>query len=489
MIFLLDPYKQTNFKMRQCLKSIGYDDKSIFDFSDPQIAIEKAHHAVDLGNAIQMIIADIYFKGDYTSLRMLKEFDPYPAFWKTPFVLYTNETDKRVIEQYSRFAKHIPLLYVLKTNSDATITKILSNLSKTIEKNLIYIDAELKVRDVIENGDVEMLPSVITDFGKIKWEKKGIQGYRLDALIGELYFEFWKKGNKKVKEIEDRLSSMPRGTSAYEKVRTELTEEGKKNNPLLKMAEDTLITAYNSNPSFWRTNYVLYEISIEKGDFRTAKGYLMHLIKMFPEEFDYSYQLGRIYAMENEYNKAMEYFEDASKKALVEGIGGINEEDILDITNESMKMAQKILKKSDASDFTDLSKIKEDSEEHYLLNIIKKNNAQVRTALYQLSKRPSEDKILQADYQNKIAVTFRRSGDHVMAMNTYQEAIKLDPANPIIRLNYAACLALLKLFDQAMAEADKAKGYNKGDIEENIIEKVISLIEEKDAEGIKKILV
>ncbi len=489
MIFLLDPYKQTNFKMRQCLKSIGYDDKSIIDFSDPQIAIEKAHHELDLGNPIKMIIADIYFKGDYTSLKILKEFDPYPALWKTPFVLYTNETDKSVIEQYSRFAKHIPLLYILKTNNEAAITKILSNLSKTIEKNIIYIDAELKVRDIIENGDAEMIPGVITDFGKIKWEKKGIQGYRLDALVGELYFEFWKKGNKKVKEIEERLSSMPRGTSGYDKVRADLTEEGKKNNPLLKMAEDTLITAYNDNPNFWKTNYVLYELSIEKGDYRTAKGYLMHLIKMFPEEFDYSYQLGRIYAMENEYNKAMEYFEDASKKALVEGLAGISEEDIIDITNESMKMAHKILVKSNASDFTDLKKIKEDSEEHFLLNIIKKNNAQVRTALYQLSKKPVEDKALHGDYQNKIAVTYRRSGDHVMAMNTYQEAIKLDPTNPIIRLNYAACLALLKLFDQAMTETLKAKEYNRDDIDENVIKKVISFIEEKDVEGIKRILV
>ena len=152
-------------------------------------------------------------------------------------------------------------------------------------------------------------------------------------------------------------------------------------------------------------------------------------------------------------------------------------------------MAHKILVKSNASDFTDLKKIKEDSEEHFLLNIIKKNNAQVRTALYQLSKKPVEDKLLHADYQNKIAVTFRRSGDHVMAMNTYQEAIKLDPTNPIIRLNYAACLALLKLFDQAMTETLKAKEYNRDDIDENVIKKVISFIEEKDVEGIKRILV
>ena len=155
--------------------------------------------------------------------------------------------------------------------------------------------------------------------------------------------------------------------------------------------------------------------------------------------------------MENQYNLAMQYFEDASKKVLKEGVTGMNANDILDIVSESMKMSQKILKKSNATDFMDLKKIKEDSEEHYLLNIMKRNNAQVRTVLYQLSKRHTDNNIEQADYQNRIAVTFRRSGDHVMAMNAYQEAVKLDPINPILRLNFAACLTLLKLHDQAKA--------------------------------------
>lgn len=282
---------------------------------------------------------------------------------------------------------------------------------------------------------------------------------------------------------------MPRGTTGYELVKNELTAANKKNNPLLEKAEKILADANKDNKHFWKTSYVLYEIAVEKGDYRTAKGYLLQLIKLFPEEFDYSYKLGRIYAMENEYNLAMEYFENASKKALIEGSSGISAEDILDIANESMKMAQKIMVKSNASDFNDLKKVKEDSEEYYLLNIMKKNNAQIRTALLNLSTKPNSNKLLLADYQNKIAITFRRNADYVMGMNTYQEAIKLDPTNPIIRLNYAACLALLKLFEQAEIEVLKSKEYNNNDIKENIIEKVLSLIKGKDVEGIKRILV
>jgi tetratricopeptide (TPR) repeat protein len=488
IVLLLDPYKQTNYKMRTCLKSAGYNEKSILDFAEPLSAIDKIHLILNSLGTVEMIITDIYFK-DYTSLKIIKEFDSVPALWKTPFILYTNERDKNIIEQYQKFAKHIPILYILKTNNEAVITKTLSNLSKQIERNLIYIDAEIKIVDAIGLGDVQKIPEIAAEFDKIKWEKKDVVSYRLDALLGELYFEFWKKGNKKVKETERRMLSMPRSTTAYEVVKTELIEEEKKNNPLLKKAENILAVAYSNNPNFWKTNYILYEIAIEKGDYRTAKEYIIHLIKLFPEEFNYSYQLGRLYAMENQYNLAMQYFEDASKKALKEGVTGMNENDILDIVSESMKMSQKILKKSNATDFMDLKKIKEDSEEHYLLNIMKRNNAQVRTVLYQLSKRHTDNNIEQADYQNRIAVTFRRSGDHVMAMNAYQEAAKLDPLNPIIRLNFAACLTLLKLYDQAKEEANKAQEYNNGDIDENIIGKVISLIDVRDVEGIKRILV
>ncbi|MBI3600706.1 MAG: tetratricopeptide repeat protein [Nitrospinae bacterium] len=489
MIILLDPYKQTNFKMRKCLRSVGYDEKRILDFADPKSVIEKIHLALNSDVAVEMIIADIYFKGDITSLKIIREFDSVPAVWKTPFILYTNETDKNVIEQYMRYARHIPLIYILKSNDEGVITRTISNLSKHIEKNMVYIDAEMKVIDAIEMKDFRRISNIAAEFSKIKWEKKDIQMYRLDTLLGELYFEFWKEGNKKLKEIQQKLLKVMRGTTAYETVRREFTDEEGKSNFLLENAEKNLDNAIKENPDFWKTNYIFYEIAMEKGDYKNAKEYLLRLIKLFPEEFNYSYQLGRIFAMENQYNIAMQHFEDASKKAVTEGISGITEEDILDITDESMKMAQKILKKSNASDFTDLKKIKEDSEDRYLLDIIKKNNAQIRTALYQLSKKSTGDKTVQADYQNKIAVTFRRSGDYVMANNAYQEAIKLDPENPIIRLNSAACLALLNLFDQAKAEASKAMEYNKGDIDGQIISRIIALIDEKNIEGIKRILV
>lgn len=489
MIILLDPYKQTNFKMHKCLRSVGYDEKRILDFANPQSVIEKIYFALNSDVAVEMIIADIYFRGDITSLKIIREFDSVPALWKTPFILYTNETDKGVIEQYMRYAKHIPLLYILKSNDESFITRTISNLSKHIEKNTVYIEAEMKVIDVIEMKDYHRISSIVAEFNKLKWEKRDIQMHRLDTLLGELYFEFWKESNKKLKDIQQKLLKVMRGTTAYDAIRGELTDEEGKNNFFLENAEKNLDNASKENPDYWKTNYIFYEIAMEKGDYKSAKEYLIRLIKIFPEEFNYSYQLGRIYAMENQYNIAMQHFEDASKKAVTEGIFGITEKDVLDITDESMKMAQKILKSSGASDFTDLKKIKEDSGDRYLLDIIKKNNAQIRTALYQLSKKGTSDKTVQADYQNKIAITFRRSGDYVMANNTYQEAIKLDPENPIIRLNSAACLALLNLFDQAKAEALKAMEYNKGDIDEVIISTVISLIDAKDIEGIKRILV
>ncbi len=489
MIILLDPYKQTNFKMRRCLKAVGYDEKKILDFAAPNNVIEKVRSALNSEVSIDMIIADVYFKGDITSLRIIREFDSVPALWKTPFILYSNETDKGVVEQYMRYARHIPLIYILKSNNDNFITETISNLSKYIERNIVYMDIEMKAMDIIETRDFRRISSIAAEISKIKWEKKDIQAYRLDALLGEIYFNFWKESNKRLKEIQEKLYKTARGTSAYDAIKTGLTDEEGKNNFLLENVERNLDSAYGENPDFWKANYVLYEISIEKGDYKRAKEYLIKLIRLFPEEFAYSYQLGRIYAMENQYNLAMQYFEDASKKAVTEGVSGIDEEDILDITNESMKMAQKILKKSNAADFTDLKKIKEDSEDRYLLDIIKKNNAQVRTVLYQVSKKSAGDKAVQADYQNKIAVTFRRSGDYVMANNTYQEAIRLDPENPIIRLNYAACLALLNLFDQAKGEVLKAKEYNKGDIDEEIINSIISLIDARNIDGIKRMLV
>ena len=76
-----------------------------------------------------------------------------------------------------------------------------------------------------------------------------------------------------------------------------------------------------------------------------------------------------------------------------------------------------------------------------------------------------------------------------MAEEFYERALKADPEDPIIRINYAMCLACGNIFDKATQMIETASKLEMGKDEKETYEKARELINEKDLLQIRKVMV
>ncbi|MBF0275395.1 MAG: tetratricopeptide repeat protein, partial [Nitrospinae bacterium] len=350
--------------------------------------------------------------------------------------------------------------------------------------NQKYLELESKIHSIIEMGNRNLLnPALQTIHSYSEKYPKVCTFPKVQLLTGELYFSFWKLSNEELKRLADKMIGIKENSSEYTFIVEKIEKEGEVNKRMIDLAKNAFKASHEARPTYWKANEALYKLHVEMDELNDAKHYLGYLISSFPAEATYSLKMGRLNEISNRFTNSVNFFLESAEKALHAGVSNLKKEDLLEIIDASLRTGKKLMKQMNISELS--AKAENALETRTMLKNMRKNNAQLRVTLEKMSRQFPND----PEYLNKIAITYRRTGEYHIAEEYYKKAIQADKNDAVIRINYAMCLACSNIFDKATEMIESAAKLEMNDEEKETYEKSRELINKKDIVRIKKVMI
>ena len=484
IILVVEYNPQAKMILRRAVGSITGNPQGVRFHKNLFDTVEELKVISASGKTPDLIVTDIFFSEEINIFRLIRELEENSIYWNTPVLVFTNEADEGTFNRIRKDAVHIPLRIAPKTNDDTAIGKICRGLLDFKEENRHYLELEASIHSYIEHGRASLIDAAlkkIDDYAK-KYSL-AFPPAKVNLLKGEAYFGMWKKKREEYDSLAEEFEQNPQssGTKDLEK---KLEEAGAEAERMVVEAEKYFLEAHAAYPRFWAITHALYTLYMEQRKIKQAKEFLVELIDIFPEQTEYYHRMGKLNELEGDYTSAVKNYLAAARNAWEEGIAGYDLSEIMDIVNRSIDSTRKMLKKMGLSKIS-MQEHEIGSEEYLIMNVLKKNNAQIRGALVQVAKKSPDD----AELFNKIGITYRRTGDGKLAAEMYKKAVLLAPENHRIRVNYSAALALCGSWGLALKEAETAKELDKSKEDEETIEALLDVLSSEDMNALEKILV
>ena len=460
-----------------------FDDK-IKKAKDPAEAMKliKDLIAVDMG--VDMVISDVFSSEDMTVLGLVREMEKIPGLWNTPLIVYTNDTEEATYHGIQSELAHLPFRMVPKNSSVETIGEVVSNLLEFKIENRHYLEIETKVAAFLQTKNLSLLPTALQMIDKGHKEYPShCTPSRINLLKGELYSEFWRLRNRDMESLIGEFQKLSPSDPDFARTEKSVANLGGEIADLKNNAERYLLAAYHLEPESWKCLHSFYRFYMEAGEFKKAKEYLSKLIQAFPAKAEYSFRMGKIHELEGDLSGAIQCYLDAFHSTLEEGVGNFDAADVMEVIDASLNVGREIMSEIGLAHI-ETGKMEPGSMDHAKAVMLRRNNAQIRSALLTLAGKQPKN----ADYLNKIGITYRRAGDYPNAIDMYSRALEIDPDNSRIRVNQAVVLALCGTWDQALKEAEKARALNDGPEDAQTIAGLVDIIGKKDQKRLLKIL-
>ena len=474
-------------------------DKLLHGISKSGIDVRKALKFQDIGNAltdlkslvqttmdVDLVVTDIYHNDETNVFGLIRAMEQVPRLWNTPLAIYTNDTSLKTINQLRREVVHIPFRIIAKNSPQEVTAKIIREMLDYKVQNQIYLDVELKTQTIIDKNYTSMMPlglEMIDDYAN-KYPKICTKS-KMALLRGKLYFGFLKNQRKLLGPLLEKSQNISPDDASYDQLMKEIDGVSKNIEEMKNLAEKNFLDAHESNPCDWKILHTTYEYYMGERNFAQAKKYLGTLTELFPDSWDFFYNMGKIQEMESDFTKAFQSYFEGMRKALDDGMSNMNLDDLMDMVDRSLLMTKRIferigvgsLEQSETEDIT--------SRKSEVMRILRKSNAQVRSILLYISEKSP----LNADCFNKIGITYRRAGDFSNATDSYSKALLLDPKNARIRMNLSVVLALCNCWDKATDEMNKVKRLDIEAEDEKVIAKLDQIYINKQKEELLKVLI
>ncbi len=453
-IIIAQSNSQARITLRKSIAKLTDNPEDISFFKNIQLGFEELKSIISSGIEIDLFATDTFVENSFNIFTFIKEMEADPRYWNVPLLVYTHAPDIEMFNKIRKDIVHLPFRILPITLDEEQVMDVIKGLLEYKDENRYYIELEAKVLAVAGSGDRSSL-SKTTDLIDKHASKYGkvLHPAKVALLKGRLYYELWKSG-------------------------------GKKNEELLKDAENAFLEAHEGFPRHWETIFSLYTLYMEQNMIKKAKEYLTTLIEIFPEHAKFSYRMGKLNELEGDFSSAVKQYLTAAQAMIEEGVSGFNMNDVMEIVDASLDASKKMLADMNLTSYTE-RKTGVGSIEYMLVRTLKQNNATARTVLIQLTKKVSDD----PDLFNKIGITYRRTGSYDMAMEMYGKALKLAPDNQRIRLNYSVALAMSGLWDVAGKEMAMVKRDNSEADDAAVIEMLVDVIDKKDAATLEKIVI
>ncbi|MBF0275398.1 MAG: tetratricopeptide repeat protein [Nitrospinae bacterium] len=484
-IFLICDSLSTIEKLKNSLDILRDNMESVLKFNNIDSAIKRIDHFISNNKEIHLIITDVRFQSSETNvIALINKLEDYKSFWNTPILIFTNHKERELLRNISRAFVHLPFRIVFTENNNDYIASVFHELIKFKIKNQKFLDLETKIFSIMEMGNRNLLkPAMESIVSAHKKDPKICTYSKTQLLTGQLFTAFWKSSNAKLESLTEKLEEVKIDSLDYKVIIEQIEHESEINKKMLNKAKDSLRKSFEARPSYWKANEALYKLHMELNEIEESKHYLNRLISLFPAEATYFLKMGKLYELSNNYRESIEYFLESASKALNSGVSNLKKEDLMEIIDASLYTGTKIMRQINV---TELNTDNEgEFETELMLKDLRKNNAQIRATLERMNKQFPHD----SNYLNKIAITYRRTGEYDVAEGFYKKAIKEDSENPIIRINFAMCLACNNLFEQASKMIETASRYQINEEEREIYDKARNLINKKDIVGIRKIMI
>jgi len=484
-IIVAESNQQANILLRRALSPLSKKKDGVLYFKNIFDALETMKKLLTTDVGVSIVISDIFLNENYNIFRLIKEMESTPGLWNTALILYTNEADAEMFNRVRKDIKHIPFKMIHKTNDAKMIEKTCRALIEYQIGNRYYLELETSIKTYLNIGRVSLLGTIMKKIDEyIEKYPKVFHTAKVGLLKGNAYFGFWQKKSEEaaifITELEKYSPSDPNYTEINEKLNMVITEaEG-----LLSEAEKNLLAAFEAYPKYWQVINALYWLYMEQNKPGEAKKYLIKLINLFPQQTEYSFQMGKLIELEGDFSGAIQHYLAASRNASQEGMTGYKTEDIMEIVDQTLECSKKVMKK------IGISQIKTEgydigSEEFISLRTLQQVNAQVRVVMEDMTKRNHAGSTL----YNKIGITYRRVGNYKMASEMYVRAIKEDPNDHRIRINYAALLGVRGSWNLAEVELEKAISLDTEGEDREVLKIIQEIISKKNIDKLKHVLV
>ncbi len=446
--------------------------------------MEKAKLMVRSGGNVDLVITDIFFNDEVNIFGLVRSMEKIPKLWNTPLAIYTNEATLENVHRIRKEIAHLPFRFILKGSDETTIAIILKEMISYKISNQKYLDLELKVRTNIKLKNISMLPKtlgLIDEYGQ-KYPKI-CSSLRMELLRGKLYNKFSKILRLQLDPIVEELQGISSDDDAYDPLVHKLQGLTDEVDGLREKARKRFAAAHEIDRGNWKVLYALYQFYMDEKDYPEAKDYLVSLIKTFPKNWDYFFKMGKINEIENDFLGAAKNYFEAARNALEEGASNMDLQALVEIAERSLETGQEMLNKMGESEIRNVADWCNSSRAE-TMRVLRKNNAQVRSILLYASKMSPQN----ADYLNKIGITFRRAGDYFAAAREYHKALKIEPENPRIHLNLIVALSLANDWEKALEELKIVKSLNADPEDELVILELGQILCQKNSEGLRNLI-
>ncbi|MBI5185652.1 MAG: tetratricopeptide repeat protein [Nitrospinae bacterium] len=459
-------------------------DEKIKKVKDPSDALKIIKDLAVIGEGVDLVISDLFLNEDMNICGLVREMEKIPSLWNTPLVVYTNETEEAVYNNIRKDIVHLPFRMLPKSSTVDAIGEAISGLMAYKVENRHYLELETKLSAFRQTKNISLLPTALQMIDKCHKEHPAHCGpARMNLLKGKLYFEFWKLRNQDMESLVGELQKLSPSDPAFARTEKSVSNLASEIRELKNSAERYLLAAYHLEPESWECLHSFYHFYMEDGEFKKAKEYLSRLVEIFPTKTEYFFRMGKIHEFEGNFSNAIQCYLDAFHSTLEEGVGNFDENDVMEVIDASLNVGREIMNEIGLAHI-EAGKLEPGSKDHAKALMLRKNNAQIRSALLTLAVKHPKN----ADYLNKIGITYRRAGDYPNAIDMYSNALEIDPGNPRIRVNQAVVLALCGTWDQALNEAKKAGTLNDDPEDAKAISSLMDILGKKDQKRLLKIL-
>ncbi|MFQ5559545.1 MAG: tetratricopeptide repeat protein [Nitrospinota bacterium] len=483
-VILVERNRLALLKIVKVLKDMNAPKEKVRLFKDISSAVVEMKNIVNSGMDVDIIISDIFYNDEINLIRLVAEMEKIPRLWNTPLLVFTNETGEEMYNEIRNNIVHVPFRFISKSSLDQKIKLTLMELIDFRSENHHFLELETKVTSFINTKNVAMLKPTMDMIMDYKERFPVACGpAKIDLLCGKLHYDFSAQLTAEMKEKVEQLQNFSPESSDFGTLQAELTKLSATIDDLNNTSYQFYLSSYNQDPTYWKALYSLYLVNMERRDLGEAKKYLSKLIGIFPNNSSYYFKMGKINELQNDLSAASERYLESAKMALQEGVQNVKEEDVVDIVNASIKAGKNLLMQLDA-DQIDRSPTDHGSERGVIMQTLRKNNALARASLLYLAKKNPGN----ADYLNKIGITYRRIGDYQKACQAYSQAVAIDYNNARIRINNAAALGLCGAWKASLAEISEAKKVNDTPDDEIYLDKLEQIIRKKDLNELKKVL-
>ncbi len=473
-------------KLRENLSFLNTHLSSISRFKSVDNAMEHLNKLIADQREVDLIISDIFFHAsDISVVALIHRLEEFRHYRNTPLLIYTNTKEKALINQIRLACIHVPFRIVFTETDGKEVEKIFHDLISFKQENKHYLELEAKVEFIIESQNRNFITQALqTIHAYHRKYPKVCRFAKTELLKAQLFYAFWKLSCEQADKISSKLNFHNSESSEYKFLTEQFEKETTAGKQLLSLCEQALERSHESEPGYWKTLDLLFQLQMEKGEIRQAKNTLLQLIENFPNACTYALKLGKIHELRNEFHESVKHYMDAAHLALQQGIKNVQKEDLIDIVDTSLRSCKEMMQRLGVGEVGETHHFAEGSDNLLILKSIRKNNAQLRVMLEKMSKLYPDD----ANYMNKIAITYRRSGEYQLAEQYYLKAINLEPKNIIIRINYAMCLACSSLFKKATTVIEATTGMEMTEEERDILEHARELINKRDIMRIKRVM-